>query len=232
MTANLSSDGPNRLHRSVRGSFAASRLDFPRGVEGERADPRLQRAHPDTGEDPCRGPTAGHPCHSWRSRSGRTDGGRDCPCFHSRSGCPGAIRFLGVYRGVNLWSCRLAQGARATTHWGAFHLLEYFGAIPVNKRVVVDGKLVNAAGVTAGIDGALTVASLLRGDQVAQEIQLGIEYAPEPPFHSGTPASAPPEMLRAVENRISGLTMKRLSRARRVASKLGLHVETGAGTRE
>jgi cyclohexyl-isocyanide hydratase len=96
----------------------------------------------------------------------------------------------------------------------------------------VDGKLVNAAGVTAGIDGALTVATLLRGDQVAQEIQPGIEYAPEPPFHSGTPASAPPEILQAVENRITGLTMKRLSTARRVASKLGLDVKTGAGTRE
>lgn len=126
----------------------------------------------------------------------------------------------------------LLKGARATTHWGAFHLLGYFGAIPVNKRVVVDGKLVTAAGVTAGIDGALRVAALLRGDQVAQEIQLGIEYAPEPPFQSGTPTSAPPEIRKAVEARISGLSMKRLSTARRVASKLGIQVKTESGPHE
>ncbi len=120
----------------------------------------------------------------------------------------------------------LLKGARATTHWGAFHLLAYFGAIPVNERVVLDGKLVTAAGVTAGIDGALRVAALLRGDRVAQEIQLGIEYAPEPPFDSGTPASAPPEIWDAVQQRISGLSMKRLATARRVASKLGIQVKS------
>jgi hypothetical protein len=69
-------------------------------------------------------------------------------------------------------------------------------------------------------------AVLLRGDRVAQEIQLGVEYAPEPPFHSGSTASAPPEIWRAVEERISGLAMKRLSTARRVASNLGLQVMT------
>ena len=85
----------------------------------------------------------------------------------------------------------------ATTHWSALHLLEYFGAIPVNSRVVVDGKHVSAAGVTAGIDGALRVASLLRNERIAQQIQLSIEYAPEPPFNkrhspnrfSGSPRS-------------------------------------------
>jgi len=62
--------------------------------------------------------------------------------------------------------------------------LKYFGAVPINDRVVIDGNLVTAAGVTAGIDGALRIASLLRGDRVAQEIQLYIQYAPEPPFNS------------------------------------------------
>src|SRR5581483_8630367 len=66
----------------------------------------------------------------------------------------------------------LLQGRRATTHWAAFHLLPYFGAIPVNERVVVDGSWVFAAGVTAGIDGALRLAAELRGEFEAKRIQL------------------------------------------------------------
>ncbi len=116
----------------------------------------------------------------------------------------------------------LLKGVRATTYWGAFPLLKYFGAIPVDARVVVDGKHVSTAGVTAGLDGALRVAALLRGDQVAREIQLGIEYAPEPPFHSGTPATAPPEVLKAVEARIRAIGKRRLATARRVATRLGI----------
>jgi cyclohexyl-isocyanide hydratase len=85
----------------------------------------------------------------------------------------------------------LLKGVKATTHWSAFHLLEYFGAIPVDRRVVQDGKLVSAAGVTAGLDGALEVAALLRGDHVAQRIQLAIEYSPEPPFRAALPRRLP-----------------------------------------
>ena len=84
----------------------------------------------------------------------------------------------------------LLKGRRATTHWASMHLLPLFGAIPVNERVVADGKFVFAAGVTSGIDGALRVAADLRGAEVAQAIQLSIAYAPEPPFNSGTPESA------------------------------------------
>ena len=116
----------------------------------------------------------------------------------------------------------LLKGKRATTHWGSFSLLKYFGAIPVNERVVVDGQLITAAGVTAGIDGALTVAARLRGDQVAQEIQLGIEYAPQPPFNSGTPDRAPAAVLKAVQGRVADLGKRRLSTAQRVATRLGL----------
>jgi putative intracellular protease/amidase/transcriptional regulator with XRE-family HTH domain len=76
----------------------------------------------------------------------------------------------------------LIRGRRATTHWSTHHLLPYFGATPINERVVVDGNWVFAAGVTAGIDGALRVAAELRGEKIAQMIQLGMEYAPEPPF--------------------------------------------------
>jgi cyclohexyl-isocyanide hydratase len=89
----------------------------------------------------------------------------------------------------------LLKGRRATTHWSALHLLPFFGAIPVNERVVVDGAWVFAAGVTAGIDGALRLAAELRGDDVAEIIQLHMAYAPEPPFDSGTPETAPAAIL-------------------------------------
>lgn len=117
----------------------------------------------------------------------------------------------------------LLKGRRATTHWSAFHLLSYFGAIPVDQRVVMDGKLVTAAGVTAGLDGALALASLLRGESVAQQIQLGIEYAPEPPFQSGTPKTASPEVLEKVRALGSKLAEARLATAKRVAARLGVN---------
>ena len=86
----------------------------------------------------------------------------------------------------------LLKGRRATTHWTALHVLPFFGAVAVNERVVTDENMVFAAGVTAGIDGALRVTADLRGAEVAQAIQLAIAYAPEPPFSSGTPELAPP----------------------------------------
>jgi len=118
----------------------------------------------------------------------------------------------------------LLRGVRATTHWASFHLLPYFGAIPVDTRVVADGKHVSTAGVSAGIDGALHVAALLRGERVAQAIQLSMHYAPEPPFASGTPASAPPEALHAVRAAAREITDARLATARRVAARLGIAV--------
>ena len=72
-------------------------------------------------------------------------------------------------------------GRQATTHWAARHLLPYYAAILADARVVVDGNIISAAGVTAGLDAALVLVSLLRGDAAAQEIQLAIEYAPQPP---------------------------------------------------
>src|SRR5262249_808979 len=72
------------------------------------------------------------------------------------------------------------------------HLLSEFGAKPEDARVVVDGNVVSTAGVSAGIDGALAVAAMLAGEPVAQRIQLEMQYAPEPPFHSVTPSHAPP----------------------------------------
>jgi cyclohexyl-isocyanide hydratase len=119
----------------------------------------------------------------------------------------------------------ILRGRRATTHWAAFDLLHYFGATPVDARVVVDGNLISAAGVTAGIDGALTLAALLRGDQVAQQIQLDIQYAPEPPFHAGTPKTAPADVYKAVSAKYRPLTEARVRTATRISARL-------AGSRE
>lgn len=116
----------------------------------------------------------------------------------------------------------LLRGRRATTHWASMHLLPFFGAFPVDERVVADGNMVFAAGVTAGIDGALRVAADLRGTEVAQAIQLSIAYAPEPPFNSGTPELAPPSVLERVRASYQTITEQREQTARRVADRLGI----------
>jgi cyclohexyl-isocyanide hydratase len=118
----------------------------------------------------------------------------------------------------------LLRGRRATTHWASLHLLPWFGATPVNERVVLDGPLVSAAGVTAGIDGALRVAALLRGDEAAQIIQLHMAYAPEPPFTSGTPETAPASVLASAREGLRAITRQREETARRVAQRLGIAV--------
>ena len=121
-----------------------------------------------------------------------------------------------------LGAAGLLKGRRATTHWASFDLLPYFGATPVNQRVVRDGRVVSAAGVTSGIDGALRVTADLRGDEVAQTIQLGIAYAPEPPFASGTPETAPPNVLASARESMKRITAQREQTARRIAARLGL----------
>jgi cyclohexyl-isocyanide hydratase len=123
----------------------------------------------------------------------------------------------------------LLKGRRATTHWASFHLLPFFGAIPVNERVVVDGAWVFAAGVTAGIDGALRLAAELRGDEAAQEIQLQMAYAPEPPFNAGTPETAPPAIVARARQSTRDITAQREQTARRIASRLGVAVPVAAG---
>jgi putative intracellular protease/amidase len=95
----------------------------------------------------------------------------------------------------------LLQGKRATTHWLALEQLREFGAEPTSERVVFDGKVVTAAGVSAGIDMALTLAARIGGDDLAKAIQLGIEYDPQPPFDAGSPQKAPEpivELLRSM----------------------------------
>jgi cyclohexyl-isocyanide hydratase len=122
----------------------------------------------------------------------------------------------------------LLMGRRATTHWASFHLLRYFGATPVNARVVIDGDWIFAAGVTSGIDGALRLAAELRGDDVAKGIQLYMEYAPEPPFDSGTPETAPAAVLQQARTAVAGMTAQREATAQRIATKLGIIVPTPA----
>jgi cyclohexyl-isocyanide hydratase len=92
-------------------------------------------------------------------------------------------------------------GRQVTTHWSARHLMPYYGADLADARVVVDGSIISAAGVTAGLDAALVLVSLLRGDAAAQEIQLAIEYAPNPVFNSGSPESAPAEVLKSFQRK-------------------------------
>jgi putative intracellular protease/amidase len=90
------------------------------------------------------------------------------------------------------------DGLEATTHWNAMDMLERFGARPVKRRVVEHGKVVTAAGVSAGIDMALVLAARIAGPEVAQGIQLGIEYDPQPPFDTGSPGRAPAALVAAV----------------------------------
>jgi putative intracellular protease/amidase len=90
-----------------------------------------------------------------------------------------------------LGAAGLLEGKRATSHWLALDQLHKYGAEPTLDRVVVEGKIITAAGVSAGIDMGLTLAAKLAGDEVAQTIQLGIEYDPQPPFDAGSPKKAP-----------------------------------------
>jgi putative intracellular protease/amidase len=94
-----------------------------------------------------------------------------------------------------LGAAGILDGLKATTHWSADELLNSTGATYVEERVVIEGKVITAAGVSAGIDMALTLAAKVAGDVVAQAIQLGIEYDPQPPFDSGAVSKAAPEIV-------------------------------------
>lgn len=102
-----------------------------------------------------------------------------------------------------LGAAGLLQGKRATTHWNALDFLPHFGATPVEERVVQDGNIITAGGVTSGIDFGLTVLAELIGQTEAEIVQLSLEYAPAPPFHSGTPQEASPAVLATARQRMS-----------------------------
>lgn len=121
-----------------------------------------------------------------------------------------------------LGAAGLLKGKRATCHWAAIEHLAALGAIPVHERVVVDGNLVTGAGVASGIDFALKLASILESEAVAHEIQLQIEYQPDPPFNSGSPQTARPETVVALRTRLAPLNEQRREVAQRVGRKLGI----------
>jgi transcriptional regulator GlxA family with amidase domain len=93
-----------------------------------------------------------------------------------------------------LGAAGLLNGLKATTHWGFLKDLAGVGAQPVGERVVREGKIVTAAGVSSGMDMALGLLAMATDDATAQTVQLAIEYAPDPPFHAGSPETAPPEL--------------------------------------
>ena len=97
----------------------------------------------------------------------------------------------------------LLAGKRATSHWNAVDLLARRGAIPVHERVVRDGNLFTAGGITAGIDFGMSIVAALLGEEEAQAIQLSMEYAPAPPFESGRPETAPPAVLAKARARLA-----------------------------
>jgi transcriptional regulator GlxA family with amidase domain len=105
-----------------------------------------------------------------------------------------------------LGAAGILRGLRATTHWMFLDRLREFGAEPTGDRVVEQGKIVTAAGVSAGIDMALRLAARAAGDDVAQAIQLGIEYDPQPPFDAGSPRKAPPHIAEMVREMFERMT--------------------------
>jgi len=94
-----------------------------------------------------------------------------------------------------LGAAGLLRGLRATTHWTRMDVLREFGAEPTGERVVEQGKIITAAGVSAGIDMALQLVQKISGDDFAQALQLGIEYDPQPPFDAGSPEKAPAHVV-------------------------------------
>jgi len=100
-----------------------------------------------------------------------------------------------------LGAAGLLKGLRATSHWLAYDALRSLGAEAVSDRVVIEGKIITAAGVSAGLDMALTLVARECGDDLAQAIQLGIEYDPQPPFDAGSPEKAPGEIVERLKSR-------------------------------
>ena len=114
----------------------------------------------------------------------------------------------------------LLEGRRAACHWAWRELLVPFGAIPDPARVVRDGNIITGGGVTAGIDFALSVIAEIAGPMMAQSIQLGLEYAPAPPFHSGSPEEAPAVVLKVVTARMKLQMAERRTLVERLAAAM------------
>jgi cyclohexyl-isocyanide hydratase len=119
-----------------------------------------------------------------------------------------------------LGAAGLLRGYRATTHWTAMELLAPFGATPAKTRVCIDRNRITGGGVTAGIDFALTLVSILTDCQTAEVIQLRLEYNPAPPFNAGSPDTAPPEILALLKERIAPYQQRRNQANGRAAARL------------
>ena len=119
-----------------------------------------------------------------------------------------------------LGAAGLLRGYKATTHWTAMEYLGPYGALPTKTRVCVDRNRVTGGGVTAGIDFALTLVSVMVDRQTAEAIQLRLEYNPAPPFTSGSPDTAPPEILARMNQRIAAGRERRGAANQRAAARL------------
>jgi transcriptional regulator GlxA family with amidase domain len=102
-----------------------------------------------------------------------------------------------------LGAAGILDGLQATSHWLHLETLRAYGAEPTDRRVVEQGKVITAAGVSAGIDMALTLAARIAGEDAARAIQLGIEYDPQPPFDAGSVAKADPKLVAAIRSAVA-----------------------------
>ena len=138
-----------------------------------------------------------------------------------RRQAPSAKYITSVCTGsLALGAAGLLDGYHAATHWSARDCLALFGATVSTERVCIDRNRVTGGGVTAGIDFALTLVSILRDRATAEAIQLRLEYNPAPPFDAGSPDTAPPEVLATMLERIAPGRQRRVAAAMRAADRL------------
>ena len=122
---------------------------------------------------------------------------------------------------LTLGAAGLLKGRRAACHWLSRDMLRRFGAEPVAERVVIDGKFISGGGVTAGIDFALKVVEQLHGREMAEAIQLAVEYDPQPPFDTGSPERAPAAIVALVKQRAEATIRERDAAVNRATADLG-----------